>query len=167
MTVGLVPTVGNHRKTYRHGNLHEFSRTLIAAAQMVGDGLILTALSYVSFRFVIYRYHGTEYIQYFPYFVSTIGATMIMILGFARMGVYDAFEEFKRVGILRTVKWLAVTILVLTACLFVLKVSDNVSRLWLATWSITSAIALCGFRLVTASAARGLSRCPRVINILG
>jgi Undecaprenyl-phosphate glucose phosphotransferase len=48
--------------------------------------------------------------------------------------------------------------LLLTACLFVFKVSDSVSRLWLATWSITSAIALYGFRLVTASAAQRLRR---------
>jgi Undecaprenyl-phosphate glucose phosphotransferase len=87
-----------------------------------------------------------------------------MILGFARAGVYDAFEEFKRVGILRTVKWLVVTILVLTACLFVLKVSDNISRLWLATWSITSAIALCAFRLLTASAVQRLRQTGRLMK---
>jgi hypothetical protein len=45
---------------------------------------------------------------------------------------------------------------------FILKVSDNVSRLWLATWSITSAIALCGFRLVTACAAQRLRQSGRL-----
>ena len=53
-------------------------------------------------------------------------------------------------------------ILLLTACLFILKVSDNVSRLWLGTWSITSAIALCGFRLLTASAAQRLRQSGRL-----
>ena len=53
-------------------------------------------------------------------------------------------------------------ILLLTACLFIFKVSDNVSRLWLATWSITSAIALCGFRLLTASGAQRLRQSGRL-----
>ena len=87
-----------------------------------------------------------------------------MILGFARAGVYDAFEEFQRIGILRTIKCLMLAILVLTACLFVLKVSDNVSRLWLATWSITSAIALCAFRLLTASNVQRLRQSGRLIK---
>jgi len=164
MTVGLLPSAGNHRKTYRICNFHEFNRTLIAAAQMVGDGLILTALSYVSFRVVIYSYHGTEHIQYFPYFASTIGTTMIMILGFARCGVYDVFDEFEHIGILRTVKCIAVAILLLTACLFIFKISDNVSRLWLGMWSITSAIGLCGLRLLTASATRRLRQDGRLMK---
>ena len=49
-------------------------------------------------------------------------------------------------------------ILLLTACLFILKVSDNVLRLWLATWGLRSAITLCGFRLLTASVARRSAR---------
>src|SRR5215472_2583736 len=158
MIVGYIPIAGKEkdRKTSRTFGFDESSRTQIAAAQIVSDALILSTLSYVSFRIVIYPYHATDSIQYLPYFVSTIGTTMIMIFGFSRSGVYDVFDEFKRVGILRTVKCLVLGILLLTACLFIFKVSDNVSRLWLATWSIMSVIALCGFRLLTASAARSL-----------
>jgi Undecaprenyl-phosphate glucose phosphotransferase len=85
-----------------------------------------------------------------------------MIFGFARSGVYDLFDEFKRIGLLRTIKCLVTVILLLTACLFILKVSDNVSRLWLATWSFTSAIALCGLRLLTASAVQRLRQSGRL-----
>jgi FlaA1/EpsC-like NDP-sugar epimerase len=99
-----------------------------------------------------------------PYFASTVGATVIIILGFARSGVYDLFDEFKGIGILRTVKCLVVVILLLTACLFILKISDNVSRLWLATWSITSGITLCGSRLLTASAAQKLRQSGRLMK---
>ncbi len=81
---------------------------------------------------------------------------MVVIFSFARSGVYDVFDEFKRIGIFRTVKCLLLGILLLTACLFILKISDIVSRLWLATWSTMSLIALCGFRLLTASVARKL-----------
>jgi Undecaprenyl-phosphate glucose phosphotransferase len=164
MTVGRVPSAENDRNTYRIFNLNECSRTLIAALQMADDCLLLSTLSYISFQLVLYVHHETTYIRYFPYFVSTVGTTVIMIFGFARSGVYDVFDEFKRVGVLRTVKCLVVVILLFTACLFILKVSDNVSRLWLATWSITSAIALCILRLVTASVARRLRQTGRLMK---
>jgi Undecaprenyl-phosphate glucose phosphotransferase len=164
MTVGHIPTAGTDRKTSITFNFDEFSRTLTAVVQMVGDGLILTTLSYASLSLVVYVHHETIHIEYLPYFVFTSGATIIMICGFARSGVYDIFDEFKRIGILRTLKCLAVVILLLTACLFILKVSDYVSRLWLATWSITSAIALCGLRLLTASAAQRLRQSGRLMK---
>ena len=166
MIVGYIPIAGKEKdqKISRTFDFDESSRTLIAAAQIVSDALILSTLSYVSFRVVIYPYHGTGSIQYLPYFVSTIGTIIIMIFGFAHSGVYDVFDEFKRVGILRTVKCVLTGFLLLTACLFILKVSDTVSRLWLATWGITSVIALCGFRLLTASAARKLRQSGRLMK---
>src|SRR6516225_10114292 len=164
MTVGDIPIAGSDRKTFRTFDFDKPSRTLIAAVQMVGDGFILTTLSYISLILVMYVHHEALYIGYLPYFVLTVGATVIMILGFARSGVYDAFEEFKRIGLLRTVKCLVLVILLLTASLFILKVSDNVSRLWLATWSITSPIALCGLRLLTASAVQRLRQSGRLMK---
>jgi Undecaprenyl-phosphate glucose phosphotransferase len=165
MTVGDMPIAGSDRKTSRTLHFEEASRTLIAVVQMIGDGLILTISSYASLNLVMYmEHHEIRYLFDFPYFVTTIGTTAIMILSFARTGVYDAFEEFKRIGILRTVKCLVLTILLLTACLFVLKVSDTVSRLWLATWSITSAIALCAFRLFTASTVKRLRQSRRLMK---
>ena len=161
MTVGDIPIAGNDRKTSRAFNFGELSRTLIAAAQMAGDGLILTTLSYISLSLVIYQEH--HQVEFFPYVVLTVGTTIFVIFRFARSGAYDVSDAFNYVGTLRsTVKRLVEVILLLTACLFILKVSDNVSRLWLATWSITSAIALCGFRLVTASAAQKLRRSGRL-----
>jgi Undecaprenyl-phosphate glucose phosphotransferase len=162
MTVGHIPAAGNDRKTFRTFNFDEFSRTLIVVVQMVGDGLILTTLSYASLSLVIYLHQEPIYISYLLYFVLTVGATVIMIFGFAGFGVYDIFDEFKGIGILRTLKCLAAVILLLTACLFILRVSDHVSRLWLATWSTTSAIALCGLRLLTASAAQRLRQNGRL-----
>ena len=55
MTVGLIPTVGKDPKASRIFNFDEVDRTLIAAAQMVGDGLILITLSCVSLSLVIYE----------------------------------------------------------------------------------------------------------------
>jgi Undecaprenyl-phosphate glucose phosphotransferase len=163
MTVRDVPAPSNDRKISETFNFDEFSRTLIAVLQMVGDAFVLTTLSYASLSLVKYLEHPENgYLFDFPYFASTVGATVIMIFGFASTGVYDHFDEFKRIGLLRTVKCLVVVILLLTACLFILKVSDNVSRLWLATWSITSAIALCGLRLLTASAAQRLRQSGRL-----
>jgi len=164
MTVGDIPIAGNDRKNSRRFNFDEFSRTLIAAAQMVGDGFILTTLSYISLSFVTHvQSHETGGTEYLPYVILTVATTITMIFSFARSGAYDVSDAFNCVGILRsTVKRLVEVILLLTACLFVLKISDNVSRLWLATWSVTSAMALCGFRLVTASAAQRLRRSGRL-----
>jgi Undecaprenyl-phosphate glucose phosphotransferase len=159
MAVRDILTTGNDGKAFRIFKFDELSRTLIAGAQMIGDGLILTTLSCVAFSFSIYPHFNTQYTEYLPYFFSTVGTTVIVISVSARCGVYDIFEGSDYIKILRsTLKCLMLVILLLTACLFILKVSDNVSRLWLATWSITSAIALCGFRLVTASAARRLKQ---------
>ena len=152
MAVRDISTAGDDGKAFGISNFREFSRTLIVAAQMIGDGVILTTLSYLSFSFSIYPNYEAQYIAYLPYFASTVGTTVIAICGFARSDVYDVFDEFNSFRILTsTVKCLIVVILLLTACLFIMKVSDNVSRLWLATWSITSAITLSGFRLLTAS----------------
>jgi Undecaprenyl-phosphate glucose phosphotransferase len=172
MTVGDIPTVGNDRRTLRTFNFNEFSRMVIVATQMVGDGLILSTLSGVSLIIVIsVDNHVTEYLYFHPYLVSTISTSLIVIFAFARSGVYDVFDEPNLVEVLRsTVRCLAVVILMLTACLFVLKISDNVSRLWLATWSATSAFALCGFRLLTVSTAMRLrtsGRLAKNIAIVG
>jgi Undecaprenyl-phosphate glucose phosphotransferase len=110
----------------------------------------------------MYVHHEAVYIGYFFYFVLTAAATILIIFGSARSGVYDFLDEFQRIGILRTLKWLALVILLITAALFILKISDYVSRLWLATWSISCAIALCALRLLTASAARGLRQSGRL-----
>ena len=167
MTVGDIQAAGNDRKTSRIFNFDQHSRALIAAGQMLGDGLILILSSYVSFRVVLYPYHDAGYTEYLPYFCSTIGATLIMILYFALSGAYDIFDDFKSIEILRsTIRCLVAVILLLTACLFIFKISDNVSRLWLGIWSITSGIALCGFRLLTASGVNRLKQSGRLAKNL-
>jgi Undecaprenyl-phosphate glucose phosphotransferase len=159
MTIGHIRAATNQWKTFRTLNLNGFSRTFMVAIQMLGDGLIMISLSYLSFRLVRYTHNEATSIQYFPYVASTIGTTVIMIAISARSGVYDVFDEFDRFEILRsTIKCVSLVILMLTAALFIFKVSDNLSRLWLATWSLTSPIALCGFRLLTESAAQSLRR---------
>jgi Undecaprenyl-phosphate glucose phosphotransferase len=164
MTASDLPILRNNRGATSGFTFDECGRTVIAAAQMIGDALLLTALSYLSLRLVIsIQHHETRYIEYSSYFVATVGTTTIAVFSFACSGVYDVFESFNRIRILKsTVKILAEVILVLTGCLFILKVSDELSRLWLATWSAASAATLCGFRLITASAAQRLIRSGRL-----
>ena len=162
MVVENIPIAANNRKTLSIFNFNDVSRTLIAAAQMVGDSLILTTLSYLSLRCVI-SYHANQQIEYLPYILGSIATTAIVIVFSTRWHVYDVFDDFKVIErLISTVKCLAKAILLLTACLFILKVSDSVSRLWLGTWSITSALALCGFRLLIASAAKRLKQNGRL-----
>src|SRR5713226_5170991 len=124
MSIGDISIAGDDRRTSRSPNVRESSRTLIAVAQMVGDGLILTMLSYLALSFVIYlQHHETRDIEYFSYFVFTLSTTIIMIFGFARTGAYDVSDPLNCAGTLRsTVKRLVEVILLLTACLFILKV---------------------------------------------
>ena len=59
MTVGDIPTAANDRKISTTFNFDEFSRTLIAVAQMVGDGLVLTSLV-VCLVAIRYIYRGSR-----------------------------------------------------------------------------------------------------------
>ena len=157
MTIGDVRAAPDNRKPLINLIVNEFSRTSMVAAQMMGDGVIMISLSYLSFSFVRYTHGEAAAIQFFPYAISTIGTTMIMIAISARSGVYDVFNELNRYEILRsTIKSIALVVLMLTAALFIVKVSDNLSRMWLAIWSLTTPIALCGFRMLTGSAAQRL-----------
>jgi Undecaprenyl-phosphate glucose phosphotransferase len=162
MTVSDIPIARKDPKPFTSFNLDEFSRTVVAGAQMAADALILTTLSFLSLGVVVYlRRH--EGISYYLYLFPTIGASLTLVFSLARSGVYDVFNAFDRIGALRsTVRRLFEVILLLTGCLFILKVSDDFSRVWLATWSITSAIALGGFRLITACAVRRLIRSGRL-----
>jgi hypothetical protein len=54
MTVGEIPTAGHDRKILKSFNFNPFSRTLIAITQMVGDGLLLVASSYLSLNLVAF-----------------------------------------------------------------------------------------------------------------
>jgi Undecaprenyl-phosphate glucose phosphotransferase len=171
VSTGQILSLESDREISRIFNYGHYNRTLMAAAQMAGDWLILTLLSYLSYRLVLYPYHEFEYLEYFPYFSLTIGTIILMILSFALAGVYDVIEGRSSIVILRsTIKSLVTVLLLLTACLFIFKISDNVSRLWLGTWSLTSAIALCGFRLFVAATARRLresGRLTRNIAVVG
>src|ERR1700719_4055325 len=91
----------NNGKISRIFNFSHYNRTLMAAAQMAGDGLILTLASYLSYRLVLDPNHEFEYTEYLPFFSVAIGTTILMILGFALSGVYDVLDERNSVAILR------------------------------------------------------------------
>lgn len=168
MTVSDFPIVRNDHGASSGFNFDEFGRTLIAASQMIGDALILSVLSYLSLHLVIaIQHHDTRYIEFSSYLVATVGTATIAVFSFACSGAYDVFESFNRIGILKsTIKIFTEVILLLTGCLFILKVSDELSRLWLATWSAASITTLCGFRLLTASVARRLIKSGRLTRNL-
>jgi Undecaprenyl-phosphate glucose phosphotransferase len=157
VSTGQILSIKEKNEISRIVNFGQYNRRLMALAQMAGDGLILTLVSYLSYRVVLYPNQDFEYLQFFPYFSLTVGTTVVTILSFALSGTYDILDGRNTVAILRsTIKCLVAVLLLVTACLFILKVSDNVSRRWLGTWSSTSAVALCGFRLFVAFVARSL-----------
>ena len=158
MTVSDIPVEQRGRKTA--GTLHftEFSRTMIAVAQMAADGCIVPISSLLSLSFVIFvqRHDNINFYLYAP---PTIAATVGLVFSLARSGVYDVFNTFGCLGVLRsTFRRVLEVMLLLTGCFFIFKVSDDFSRLWLATWSVTSAIALSGSRLISAIFVKTLMR---------
>jgi len=123
------------------------SRTGITIAQMAADGLFVLISSLLSLCFTIFvlRHEG---VHFSLYVLPTVVATVVLVFNFARSGVYDVFNASNRLAVLRsTVRRLIEVVLLLIGCFFVIKVSDSFSRLWLITWCLTSAIALCGARL--------------------
>ena len=53
---------------FRNLHFREFSRTLIVAAQMIGDGVILTTLSYLSFSFLLIQMMKLSILNICPIF---------------------------------------------------------------------------------------------------
>ena len=68
-----------NRQTSRALNFHKPSRTSIAVAQMVGDSLILTTLSYVSLKFVIFPYIDIMDTEYSIYIFLTIRTLALFV----------------------------------------------------------------------------------------
>src|SRR5438874_2753204 len=150
------PTTGDSLR------FNEFSRSIIPVAQMAADACILPLSSLLSLGFAIIagRHDGANFYLYAP---PTIAATVLLILNLAHSGVYDVFNRTSRLEILRsTIGSLTQVMLLLTGCFFVLKISDDFSRFWLLTWSVTSAIGLCGSRLVSVAAVKTLMRSGRL-----
>jgi Undecaprenyl-phosphate glucose phosphotransferase len=150
------PTTGDSRR------FNEFSRAVIPIAQMAADAFILPFLSLSSLGFAIFARHH-DGVNFYLYAPPTIAATMLLILSLAHSGVYDVFNTTSRLEVLKsTIGSLTQVMLLLTGCFFLLKISDDFSRIWLITWSLTSAIGLCGARLVSTAAVKTLMRSGRL-----
>ena len=164
MSVGEFSIAERRPETRSSFKIREVSRTVIAAAQMAVDGVTLVILSYVSLSFaILVGHHDPNYTEYLIYLIPTISATLLMVFIFARSGVYDVLNNIGYIRVLRsTLKHQMGVILLLIACLFILKRSDDFSRAWLMMWTAMSAVVLCAVRLVTAGAAQRLIRDGRL-----
>ena len=167
MGVGEVLSVRD-RETFITFKLDGLSRTAIAISQMAGDGLILTILSYASLSFVmLLDRHDKHYIEYYIYLAPTIGATLVCVFIFARSGIYNILNGYSHSRILiSTIKNFVGVIFLLVGCFFIFKISDSFSRVWLTMWTVTSTVALCGFRLAMTGVAQRLIRTGRLTKIM-
>jgi Undecaprenyl-phosphate glucose phosphotransferase len=161
MSVSEIPVPRNS-----HGDIEsqDVSRVWFAVSQMVMDGISLILLSYLSLSLAVFlRTHDKHYAEYIMYLVPTVATTVIIVFISARAGVYDPFNASDQIGVLKsTVKCLIQAILLLIAFLFVIKMSDDFSRIWLTTWTGASAITLCGSRLIAMYTAERLIRTGRL-----
>jgi Undecaprenyl-phosphate glucose phosphotransferase len=140
------------------------NRITIASFQMAVDGAMLIILSYASLSMTMHlTNHDPNRIEYLSYFFPTIGVTLLTVFTLARSGIYDPINELDILRLLGcTIKRLSHVIFMFIVCLFILKISDNFSRLWLAIWTLSSAVALCGSRLIAVRAAERLTRAGRL-----
>jgi Undecaprenyl-phosphate glucose phosphotransferase len=162
MTVNDIPIYQRDRKVISAAHFNQFSRTMMTVAQMAADGCVVPIASFLSLSFAIFvqRHENINFQLYIP---PTVAVALGLVFGLACSGVYDVFNTFGCVGILRsTFRRLLEVMLLLTGCFFVLKVSDDFSRLWLAAWSVTSAVALTGSRLISAVVVKTLIRSGRL-----
>ena len=92
MTASDIPIAGSNHRASRTFNSRELSRTWIAVAQMAGDYLLLTTLSYLSLAFVIFiQNHEIRFVPFYLYAIATFAIAAITVLNFACSGVYDVF----------------------------------------------------------------------------
>jgi Undecaprenyl-phosphate glucose phosphotransferase len=163
MTIEGVQTGTSTRTKSATHSFDGFSRVSIVVLQMAADGLALAILSSVSLLVATSPVEGLPAQRLLLYCVVTIFTIIVTINRFARNGVYDVFEDYNYVMTLQaTVKCLVKVTLLVIAGLFVLKISDNISRLWLALWSSSSVVALCVARVVTRSIVRQLKEAGRL-----
>jgi len=162
----------NVHKSDRSLQLGKLSRIAFSVIQIAADAICLASLSFFSLRWVIHSHTVIGLLPAYLYLVVTVATSVIMILSFAHSGIYNVFDStLSRVGVLHaTARRVAEVILLLTGCLFVLKLSDQFSRLWLITWGAASTVGLCALRMVAAHEAQRLmqnGRLTKNIAIVG
>ena len=154
MTVGEIPVPRKGRRSFE---FNEVSRTLFAISQMTLDGISLIVLSYLSLSLaILLRNHDKYYGEYFSYFVPTVATTVSMVFMFARAGVYNPLNVLDQIGALKsTMKCLIQTMLLLIGFLFIIKMSDDFSRVWLAAWTAPARSRWVGFAWLRHAPHRG------------
>jgi Undecaprenyl-phosphate glucose phosphotransferase len=132
---------------------------LFAIGLMIADTLICGILSALVITFHIHAFGNFSTVDFPLYIGATVVTTVAFIISCAHSGVYDPLRMTSSAAPLRvTARRLFEVMLLLTGCLFLLRISDSFSRFWLVAWSTTSLIALCGVRLMALDAAQQLVR---------
>ncbi|MGJ3261950.1 MAG: undecaprenyl-phosphate glucose phosphotransferase [Salinarimonas sp.] len=98
----------------------------------------------------------------FDYWVALLSIGALALLSFQALGVYSigAFRAFFRFGVKIAFGW-ALVFLVALAAVFLLKVGDTFSRVWLVGWFVAGLAALTLARLATAVAFTAMTRAGR------
>ena len=151
----------NSDRSLQLGKLH---RKAFSITQIAADAICMTSLSYFSLKWAAYLQSSSAFLPTYLYLLVTIAVSVTMILRFAHSGIYNVLDGPRsRLGTLHaTGRRVAEIMLLLTGCLFVLKLSDQFSRLWLITWGAASMVGLCALRMVAAHKAERLSQNGRL-----
>src|SRR5438874_10655464 len=81
--------------------LTEVNRTTIAIAQLAADGCLVSFSSLLSLSLAIFVQRH-DHINFYLYVPPTVAATVVLVFCLARSGVYDVFNTFGRLEVLRS-----------------------------------------------------------------
>jgi Undecaprenyl-phosphate glucose phosphotransferase len=147
-------------------NSEKCVRSAFIVAQMIADALCLGGLSAAVLAYETrLRLPAGSYFDWRVHFLATAAAVIALLTSFARAGVYGPLHPRTWSPVLATTaRWICRVILALTGGIFILKISDSVSRFWLIGWAGSSILALGALRLIALYATGRLIRSGTLIR---
>ena len=160
------------RDTHLIHVIDRYGRTSFAIIQMIAD--LVTCITLSALIVVYHAYAQEDYYRYIHvnlYVWTTLLTTIALIFSFSYCGIYNPLRAVPPAEVVAmTARRLLVVMLLLMGCLFLLKISDSFSRLWLVGWGSASMVGLCGLRLIARHAERRLvlgGRLTKNVAIVG
>jgi Undecaprenyl-phosphate glucose phosphotransferase len=134
------------------------NRKLVAISQMVVDFFIITAASVVAFLSL--QLHNRYYLVRYDWYIILTTAVAIVYVSLCASGdTYKIFYAGDQITAVEAAGGRFVQVILLSiGCLFLFKVSESFSRLWLIAWSSISVIALASSRVMSRFAIAKLIR---------
>ena len=125
------------------------NRRMVVISQIVVDFFIIAASSVIAF--IALQLHNRYYFVRYDWYIILTGTVAIIYVSWCTNGdTYQIFASASQItAVEAAVGRFAQVILLSIGCLFLLKVSESFSRLWLMAWCSISVIALASWRVMS------------------